>query len=57
MRRAMDCVAEREARSVMDTEPMREDRAMSMRFVQGLAGAVLSALVTMTWVSGAAAAQ
>lgn len=52
----MDCVAEREARSVMDTEPMREDRAMSMRFVQGLAGAVLAALVTMTWVSGAAAA-
>jgi hypothetical protein len=28
---------------------------MSMRFVQGLAGAVLAALVTMTWVSGAAA--
>jgi parallel beta-helix repeat protein len=52
----MDCVAEREARSVMETRPMREDRAMSMRFVRGPAGAVLAALVTMAWVSGAAAA-
>ena len=51
----MDFVAEREARSVMDTEPMREDGAMSMRFVRGMTGAVLAALATMTWVSGAAA--